>query len=95
MQLDYAGGRFLIGDEAANTLLDFASLLGKYETTDEVRLYTRSPSGEAGRSRFLIGPASQIVITTYSSDFEEPDNAEGIAWMRGKALALGTQLPPS
>ncbi|WP_100365205.1 hypothetical protein [Diaminobutyricimonas aerilata] len=88
MRITYAGVTVMTGDEAANTLMDLASALAKHQTSDEVWIRTIQASGEPGVSRFLIGPASQIVITTDVTALAEPDNDDTVAEMRQKIRDL-------
>lgn len=88
MRISYAGDTVIAGDEAATTLMDLASILAKHQTSDEVLLNTIQASGEPGVSRFLIGPASQIIISTLVTSLAEPDNTEAIAGMRQKIRDL-------
>jgi hypothetical protein len=88
MMINFAGAQVITGDAAAQALLDFASVLAKLQTTDEVQLNTVQANGEPGVSRFLLGPASQIVISSHTSMIEEPDNAEVVASIRQRMRDL-------
>ena len=89
MRISYAGDHFLTGDEAAEALLEYASILAKHNTSDEVQLRTIQSTGDPGISRFLIGPASQVVVSTHTSSIAEPDNADTVAEIRRKVEHLG------
>jgi hypothetical protein len=84
MRISYAGDQVLTGDEAAEVLLEFASQLGKRGATELVELRTIQGTGEPGVSRFLLGPASQMLISTHPSTLDQPDNSESIAFMRSE-----------
>lgn len=93
MRISYAGDRVLTGDEAAHAVLDFASALAKHQTSDEVLLRTIQATGDPGISRFLLGPASQIIISSHASSIPEPENDEPIASMRRRMEQLATGGP--
>ncbi|MCU1571708.1 MAG: hypothetical protein JWR33_2449 [Naasia sp.] len=82
MRISFAGDQVLTGDEAAHALLDFASVLAKHQTSDEVELRTVQATGDPGISRFLLGPTSQIVISSHASTIAEPDNADIVVSIR-------------
>lgn len=86
--ISFAGAQVITGDEAAHALLDFASMLAKLQTTDEVQLRTVQATGDPGISRFLLGPASQIVISSHTSTLDEPDNADTTAAIRQRMRDL-------
>jgi hypothetical protein len=67
----YAGDSVLTGSAIAKALLEYAEALAKEDTSTTVEVPTRLPDGTIGRSRFLIGPASQLVSDYEPSGYEE------------------------
>ena len=67
MRIHYAGGSELTGTAIADALLVLAEQLARAGSAIPVRQH----DGSIGRSRFLIGPASQIVAETEESRSEE------------------------
>lgn len=85
MRIHYAGGSELTGTEIADALMDLAEELGRSGTARTVDIPVRNADGSLGRSRFLIGPASQIVAETEDSDLPEVVDVELVAFLRRQA----------
>ncbi len=64
MRIHYAGGSELTGTAIADALLVLAEQLALAGSATTVDIPVRREDGSVGRSRFLIGPASQIVAET-------------------------------
>jgi len=84
MRISYAGDHVLTGDEAALLMLEFAGELGKRGSTETVQLNIVQPSGESGIARFLIGPASQIIISSHFTAIADPDNSDAMSFMQSR-----------
>lgn len=67
MRIHYAGGSELTGTAIADALLALAEQLARAGSATTVDIPVRQDDGSIGRSRFLIGPASQIVAETETS----------------------------
>lgn len=65
-RIHYAGDSVLTGTKIAQALLEYAQALAKTGASATVDIPTREDDGSLGRSKILIGPASQLI-----SDAEE------------------------
>lgn len=88
MRIHYAGGSELTGTAIADALLDLAEELGRTGGATTVEIPVRQADGSVGRSRFLLGPASQIVAETEDSDLDEVSDEEVVRDLAEQANAL-------
>jgi hypothetical protein len=64
MRIHYAGGSELTGTAIADALLVLAEQLARAGSATTIDIPVRQDDGSIGRSRLLIGPASQIMAET-------------------------------
>ena len=88
MRIHYAGGSELTGTDIADALMDLAEELGKAGAATTVEIPVRQSDGSMGRSRFLIGPASQIVAETEHSALQEVVDEELVQDLKRQAEAF-------
>jgi hypothetical protein len=81
----YAGGEFLTGDEIATALLEYSRALGQEDTAQIVEIPIVEQDGSRGTAKFLIGPASQIVIKSARTGFEELTDHDVVERLRSLA----------
>lgn len=81
-RIHYTSGSVLTGDEAADTLLEYAAALARNGTADTVVLNTVPTVQGEQTTRFLVGPASELVASGEQTLEAEPDNSEAIAYMK-------------
>ncbi|WP_207454796.1 hypothetical protein [Desertivibrio insolitus] len=74
----------LVGDEAADTLIEYAALLGKLNSADSVQLNAVGIDGEEVTASFLLNSGSVFVVQSTNSTLPEPDNDAVVAYMREK-----------
>jgi hypothetical protein len=84
----YGEADFLVGDEAADTLVEYAVLMAKLGTADSVQVGVIGPDGNAEVATFVIGPATILMVETTRSELPEPDNAEAIKYMAERTEVL-------
>jgi hypothetical protein len=84
----YAGGEFLTGDEIATALLEYSRALGQEDTAQIVEIPIVEPDGARATAKFLIGPASQIVVTSVRSGVEEPRDQDVVDRLRSMTRRL-------
>jgi hypothetical protein len=72
----------LIGDEAADLLLRYAALLAQLRRGDSLSLRAFGADGDEVEVGFLLNSGTVLLIETATGNLPEPDNAEGIAYMR-------------
>jgi hypothetical protein len=87
-RIHYAGDSVLTGTAIAEALLEYAEALAKVDASATVDIPTRLEDGSAGRTKFLIGPASQLASDMEPSDYEEIVDDELVAQFRQKTEQL-------
>jgi hypothetical protein len=70
-RVHYAGDSVLTGTSIARALMEYAETLAKAGTSATVDIPIRLPDGTLGRSKFLIGPASQVVSDAEPGEHDE------------------------
>lgn len=91
--LQYADEHWLIGDEAAKALVEYAIALANDGRADSVDVRMLNPTGRTQTVSLLVGPATMLTLTESDSEAAEPDNAEAIAIMNERTRQLTT--PPT
>jgi hypothetical protein len=84
----YAEKSLLMGDEAADTLLEYARLLADNETADTVTLTSISPDGNTVEASFLLTPSTILMVESTNSEVTPPDNSDVIAEMQERIDAI-------
>ena len=84
----YGETSWLLGDAAADTVLEYAVELARRDSASSVDLVVLDPAGAEQTVRFLIGPATMMMAETTGSAFPEPDNTAAVAAMRERVEAL-------
>lgn len=79
----------LIGDEAADLLLEYAALLAQIGGGDAVRVHAIGADGDPVTVGFLLNGGTVLLIETSTSTLPEPDNSEAIAYLRGRLASYG------
>lgn len=72
----FAEKSLLVGDEAADLLLEFARLIGQRGGSDLVTVHAIGPDGNDVDATFLINASTVMMAETASAQLSEPDNAD-------------------
>jgi hypothetical protein len=72
----------LIGDEAADLLLEYAALLAQIGRGDSVRIRAIGVDGDEVTVGFLLNSGTVLLVETSTSTLPEPDNAGVVRYMR-------------
>jgi hypothetical protein len=83
----------LIGDEAAELIIEYAALLGQRQTADEVRLQAYGADGDPVEVIFLLNSGTTLMVESSESVVPEPDNADAIEYIRDRMQMLTS--PPN
>ena len=86
--LTYADRSILIGDEAADTLLEFSALLAETGHADSVALNAIGSEGDDIVASFVLGSGTNLMAESTSSKLPEPGNDEGLEYMNNKLALL-------
>jgi hypothetical protein len=91
--LTMAEKSLLLGDEAADLLLEYASLLGQNDSADTVTLRAYGDDGDPVDVTFLLNSGTSILVQTSESVMTEPENSEGIRYMRERMRLIESPPP--
>lgn len=91
----------LVGDEAADLLLDYAALVAQLGRGDSVRMRAIGVDGEVVTVGFLLNSGTTMLIESSTSTLPEPDNAVVNGYLRARlaeydsAVQFGEGTGPS
>jgi hypothetical protein len=85
----------LLGDDAADALIEYGAAVARSGSADVVRLRVISSSGEDSVATFLLDSGTSLVTETVAIDAAEPDNADTVARLRDSLEALHNQDSPA
>jgi hypothetical protein len=83
----------LVGDEAADLLIEYAALLATYSRGDSVKLHAVDGDGDEVIATFLLNQGITLMAETTNSSLPEPDNSETVAYLRERIERLTS--PPA
>lgn len=86
--ITYGEKSLLLGDEAADLLLEYAAALTTAGRGDKVDLNAISSDGDAVLASFVLGQGVSIMAETTTSTVPGPANEEAIAYMTKQMAAL-------
>jgi hypothetical protein len=82
--LTYADRSVLIGNEAADTLIEYSARLAEHGHADSVALNAIGTDGDDIVASFVLGSGTNLMAESTSSKLPEPDNADGLGYMKEK-----------
>jgi hypothetical protein len=91
--IHYNGQAILTGDDVADAVLDYAATLGANGKTDTIDVPTFDEFGQAAIETMLVGPASQITLSTAPEDELEIDAPDFVEHLRLLERAAGPARP--
>lgn len=80
--LTMADKSLLVGDEAADTLMEYAALIAQTGGGDSVSLRAIGTDGAEVEATFLLNSGTVVISETTPSVVPEPDNRVAVAEMR-------------
>ena len=90
--LTYAEAGWLVGDDAAQAIVDYAVALGRTSSADSIEFCALGPQGQEEKVTFLIGPATMMTVESTDSALDEPENSSAISTIRERLARI---QPPS
>jgi hypothetical protein len=72
----------LVGDVAADMLLEYAAFLTNRAAGDTVEVQAIGSDGDEVTASFLLGPGVTMMAETSTTTIPEPDNSAAIEYMR-------------
>jgi hypothetical protein len=98
--VSYADKSLFMGDEAADTLLEYARLVADSQRADTVTLRSISPDGNTVEASFLLDASTILMVESTNSEVEPPDNSEVVKEMQERIdaitrpVSVETEEPP-
>ena len=89
----YGEKAHFLDDDAAMTLIAYASALGNAAASDTVTVSAVDDHGNSVDATFLLNPSSVLLVESSTSSIAEPENREIIEYMRGRMDLMAN--PPS
>ena len=89
----YGDKSVLVGDRAADLLVEYAAAIARRGDADHVTLSALGPDGHDVEVTFLLNVGATLVIETANTKQPEPENSAAEADMRRKLELL--ENPPS
>jgi len=91
----YGESTWLIGDAAADALLDYAVLMAQTGSADNVEAVVLGPDGNRETASLVLGPATMITAQTTRSELDEPDNSALMEYLRVRLERPSIQAQPT
>ena len=82
----------LIGDEAADTLLEYAAVVAQFGGGDTVELAAINSDGTTVLAAVLLDSGTPLMAESTHSDLPEPVNVEVVAYMRHEIAQYHSML---
>ncbi len=94
--LSFADKTFFLDDATADTMIEYAGVLGAENTADTIRIRGIGPDGNEVDMDFVLNSATNLMSESTNSDLQPPTNEEAVAYMRERisVLRLGTSGLP-
>jgi hypothetical protein len=96
-RITFGDKSLLVGDTAADALLEYAAVLATGAKGDTVEIQAISSDGNEVTATFLLGPGVTMMAETASTKLPEPDNAVALAYMvqaQVRPIVSGISDPP-
>jgi hypothetical protein len=91
--ITYSDKSLLVGDEAADLLVEYSVLLGQHGTADTVTLHGFGADADEVDASFVLNQGTVLMAETTHTSMNEPDNDEAVMQMREKIMRLTSPAP--
>jgi hypothetical protein len=91
--LTYADRSVLIGDEAADILIEYSAVLAENGHADSVALNAIGGDGDDIVASFVLGSGTNLMAESTSSKLPEPNNTDGISYMKERLVDMSSTHP--
>jgi hypothetical protein len=91
--ISFGDKNLLVGDEAADLLMEYATLLANLSKADSVELHAFGADGQEVTVSFLLDAGAILSTETTHTSMNEPDNHEAIEYLRSRIGVV--RDPPS
>jgi hypothetical protein len=88
--ITYAERDLFVGDDAADSLLEYAAAVSKAISADVVQLRAYDADGDEVEVRFLLNAGTMLLSESATAAVPEPDNADAVALLRERLIRLAS-----
>lgn len=88
-RITYVDTSVLVGDAAADTLLEYAATLARHHSADALELEALGSDGDGITATFLLDSGASLLAASSRSLLPEPDNSIAIHYMRERIELIG------
>lgn len=78
----YSHKSLLVGNAAADLLIEYAAVLGRRSGSDVVTLRAIGADGNEVEASFLLNPSTVLMVETASTPASEPENRPAVDYLR-------------
>lgn len=89
----YGEKSLLMDDVAADTVLEYARVLGAEGGADTVTLRAVSPDGNTVDASFLLNSNTVLMVESTNSELNAPENTDAVAEMQERIDAITRPAP--
>ena len=89
MHITMADKSLLVGNEAAESLVQYAAVLARADSADSVTLNAIGIDGAEVQAMFLLNSGTVLLAESSTSGLPEPDNADVVQYMRDRIAQHG------
>jgi hypothetical protein len=94
-QVTYGDRSVLVGDDAADTLIEYGAAVARSGGAETVRLRVISPIGDDVVATFLLDSGTSLFVETVPSKEVEPENDDTVDAVRGRLETLLREESPA
>ncbi|MFS0866385.1 hypothetical protein AB3M83_03500 [Microbacterium sp. 179-B 1A2 NHS] len=91
--ITFAEKSLFVDDDAADCLVEYATLLGAAHSADSVRIRAIGTDGNEVEADFVLNQATNLMSESTTADMEPPENTDAVAYMRGRIEILRNGVP--
>jgi hypothetical protein len=88
--VNFGDKSLLMGDDAADSLLEYASLLAQDSSADTVTVQAVGPDGNTVDVALLLNSSSIMAVESTNSTMDAPENTEAVRYMQERIDRLQT-----
>ncbi|WP_291039127.1 hypothetical protein [Herbiconiux sp.] len=86
--ITYSDKSLLVGDAAADAIVEYAALLARHGSADTVTLNAYGADGGDVEATFVLDTGTVLMAETTESSIPEPDNSRAVQEMQEKTRQL-------
>lgn len=92
-RVTFSNRTLLMGDDAADALVEYSALIARRDSADIVALRAVGADAEEIDATFMLGSGTILMAQSTHSTMEEPENSEAVIKLRQKISRLAASFP--